>query len=179
VTVLLAGQTVEGIREGIAAHHAIAALNRLAPGLLVPVIVGQSATRVAEHLTAPAVVLPFQTTTAAMAGCYQAVDLCLVTSEVETFGRIGAEAQACGTPVIAFAAGGIPEVVRDGLGGWVVPIGDVAGLVTAMERLATDPGRRARLAQGGRAYVESHFDQMTVAAQHVALYREILARGRT
>ncbi len=179
VTVLLAGQTVEGIREGIAAHRAIAALNRLAPGLLVPVIVGQSAMRVAEQLTAPAIVLPFQTTTAAMAGCYQAVDLCLVASEVETFGRIGAEAQACGTPVIAFAAGGIPEVVRDGVGGWIVPVGDVTGLVTALERLATDAAQRARLAQGGRAYVESHFDQTTVAAQHVALYREILARGRT
>jgi len=132
---------------------------------------------VADQLQAPAVVLPFQTTTTAMAGCYQAVDLCLVTSEVETFGRIGAEAQACGTPVIAFAAGGIPEVVRDGLGGWVVPVGDVVGLVTALERLATDAEQRARLAQGGRAYVENHFDQATVAAQHVALYRQILKQG--
>ena len=178
VTVLLAGQTVEGIREGIAARHSISALNRLAPGLVVAVIVGPSARQVAEQLTAPAIVLPFQTTTAAMAGCYQAVDLCLVTSEVETFGRIGAEAQACGTPVIAFATGGIPEVVRDGVGGWVVPVGDVAGLVTALERLTTDAAQRARLAQGGRAYVASHFDQTTVAAQHVALYREILLRGR-
>ena len=80
--------------------------------------------------------------------------------------------------MIAFATGGIPEVVRDGVGGWVVPVGDVAGLVTALERLTTDAAQRARLAQGGRAYVASHFDQTTVAAQHVALYREILLRGR-
>ena len=177
MAVLLAGQTVEGLREGIATHHAIAALNGLPTGLLLLVVVGHSAARVAAQLAAPAVVLPFQIDPTEMASCYQAVDLCLVTSEVEAFGRIGAEAQACGTPVVAFAAGGIPEVVRDGVGGYLVPVGDVPSLVSTLTRLASDPHQRTDLAQAGRRYVEAHFDQTAVAARHVALYRDILERA--
>ncbi|MBK1645087.1 hypothetical protein CKO25_10565 [Thiocapsa imhoffii] len=177
VAVLLAGQTVEGIREGIATHHAVAALNQLTPGTVLPVVVGHSADRVAGQLRTEAIVLPFQRTPAEMARCFQGADLCLVTSEVEAFGRIGAESQACGTPVVAMGACAIPEVVRDGVGGILARVGDAATLAAAIERLARDPAERSRLGTQGREYVETHFDQRSIASRYVDLYREVLATG--
>ena len=178
VVVLIAGQTVEGIREGIATQHAVAALNRLSgvPGVRA-MAVGHSAERVAKLLDLPTSVLPFMAEPARMARCFQASDLCLVTSEVETFGRIAAESQACGTPVVAFGVGGIPEVVLDGVGGSIVAARDIDGLVDALSKLATDGAARARAASAGRAHVAANFDQGLVSAQYAELYRDVVRRA--
>lgn len=175
--VLIAGQSVEGIRQGIAAKYAIGALNMLGdvPGVRA-LVVGHSAAQVAEQLRIPHTCLPFQRQPDAMARCFQAADVCLVTSEVEAFGRIAAESQACGTPVAAFASGGIPEVVRHDVGGLVVARRDIEALAVALRRLLGDAGLHAAMALAGRRYVESTFDQRDVADQYVALYRTRLGR---
>ena len=174
VVVLLAGQTVEGWRQGIATHHAVDALNAVPADTGVrALVIGQSAEHVASMLRVPTTVLPFQTAPEAMASCYQASDLSLVTSEIEAFGRIGAESQACGTPVVAFDSGGIPEVVRDGVGGLVVPRRDTSALTEALLRMLGDPGLRQRFAESGLAHVRANFDQRGVADEYVALYRAV------
>lgn len=178
VVVLLAGQTVEGIRQGIATHHAVAALNTLRdlPNLRA-LLLGHSAERVARDLHVPRTTLPFQTSPAEMARCYRIADICLVTSEVEAFGRIGAEAQACGTPVVAFDSGGIPEVVVHEVGGLVVPRGDTGALALALARMVADAGLRARLVAGGLAHVRAAFDQNDVTAHYLDLYRAVARRS--
>lgn len=179
IVVLLAGQTVEGIRTGIATAHAIAALAAVDQELrLRPLVVGHSAARVAESLGARAIALPFQSDPTEMARCFQLTDLSLVTSEVEAFGRIAAESQACGTPVVAFGAGGIPEVVRNGAGGIVVPVGDVAGISDGLRHLGSDPELRATQARLGLEHVHASFGQARVARQYVELYRQLLGRNR-
>ena len=62
-----------------------------------------------------------------------------------------AEAMASGLPVVASDVGGIPEVVRDGETGLLVPPGDLPALAAALDRLAGDPDLRRRLAAGARA----------------------------
>lgn len=176
VVVLLAGQTVEGIKTGIAAQYAIEALNRLPDALRIrPLVVGHSAERVAKQLGRPAVILPFQSTTAEMARCFQVADMTLVTSEVEAFGRIAAESQACGTPVVAFGAGGIPEVVPHGAGGYIAPTGDVEALMPGLSLFAADPVVRAAQSELALTYVRMHFDQTRVAERYVCLYRDVIA----
>lgn len=69
------------------------------------------------------------------------------------------EAMAAGVPVISTRLSGIPELVRDGEGGLLVPERDPEALAAAMERLAGDPALRARLAEGGRRAVEADFDR--------------------
>lgn len=177
--VVLAGQTVEGIREGIATRHAVDVLNRIATATPVrALVIGHSAERVSALLNIPTTVLPFQTEPAAMARCFQASDLSLVTSEVETFGRIAAEAQACGIPVVAFDSGGLPEVVIDGQGGRIVPRGDADRLLAALAELVDDAAARRESGALGMAHVERNFDQREVAGRYAQLYRDVIARSQ-
>jgi len=177
VVVLLAGQTVEGIREGIATKYAVAVLNRLqARGGVHALVIGRSAERVAGELKLPATVLPYQAVPQDLARCYQVADISLITSEVETFGRIGAESQACGTPVVAFDTGGIPEVVVNEVGGLVVPRRNTEALTQALARMLGDVALRRRLAAGGQAHVQANFDQLNVASSYLDLYRKVARR---
>lgn len=84
----------------------------------------------------------------------------------EPFGIVMAEALACGTPVIGFARGSVPEVVRDGVNGFVVK--DVAGAVAAVGRL------RAIDRRAVRADCEARFSDRAIVDAYLAVYREML-----
>lgn len=175
--VLLAGQTIEGINQGIA-QQAAAALNRVRHLDFTALLVGRSASKVASTLSVPHRVLPFQETPEDMARCYRAADLTLVSSEVETFGRIAAESQACGTPVISSDAGGLPEVVGHGVGGLVVPNRSVEGFEAALRQLLPDPALRDHFGKGGLTWVQQRFADDHITQQYLSLYQQ-LKRARS
>ncbi|WP_448608986.1 glycosyltransferase family 4 protein [Geodermatophilus sp. URMC 60] len=79
------------------------------------------------------------------------LDVLVLPSAYEEMGSVLTEAMASGLPVVASDVGGIPEVVRHGETGLLVPPGDVDALAAALDRLAADPGLRARLSVGARA----------------------------
>ena len=172
--VLMAGQTIEGINQGVA-QQAAAALNALQDPRITPLLVGHSAAKVAATLSVPCRVLPFQDKPGTMANCYRAADLTLVSSEVETFGRIAAESQACGTPVITSDAGGLPEVVRDGLGGRVVPNRCIEGFVQALCELTHDPELRRRMGTAGVQWVRCQFADEHITKQYLKLYGTLVS----
>jgi glycosyltransferase involved in cell wall biosynthesis len=172
--VLLAGQSIEGIRQGIA-QHAISALNQLAQERPFALLVGRSAGAVAETLAVPSKVLPFQQNPEDMTVCYRAADITVVTSEYETFGRIAAESQACGTPVVAFQTGGLPEVVQHGEGGLTVKKGDVGELMAAVRFCMDHPDEVERMGAEGPQWVRRNFAMDKVALDYVSLYRETIA----
>lgn len=68
------------------------------------------------------------------------------------------EAMAAGLPVISTAVSGIPEVVVDGVTGWVVKEADPAAIAAAVEQLLASPDLAARVAEGGRAFVHREFE---------------------
>ena len=108
-------------------------------------------------------------------------------SVYEPFGIINLEAMACETAVVASAVGGIPEVVVHNETGLLVDPGLVpgtfdpadpavfsAGLADAINQLAHDPTRRARLAKAGRERAIAHFSWDAIARTTVALYHSVV-----
>ena len=87
----------------------------------------------------------------------QALDLLIVNSTTEPFGLVILEAMACGTPVLAAAVDGIPEIIEHGRNGWLVPPKDEGALAEAIIHLSCQPELRARLAKQGKQHVAAHF----------------------
>ncbi len=85
------------------------------------------------------------------------LDVLLVASSVDSLGRVALEAMAAGTPVVAAAAGGIPEVVRDGETGILTPSADPGLLAAGVARLLDDPALACRVAVGGRVFVAANY----------------------
>ncbi|MFQ5804724.1 MAG: glycosyltransferase, partial [Candidatus Methylomirabilales bacterium] len=101
-------------------------------------------------------------------------DLFLLPSEQESFGLAALEAMSCGVPVIASQVGGLPEVIEDGVSGFLYPVGDVQGMAEGALRVLTNEAFHRRLAQATRQRVLDHFDASHIVPQYEALYRELL-----
>jgi D-inositol-3-phosphate glycosyltransferase len=84
----------------------------------------------------------------ALAGVYRAADVVAVPSHNESFGLVALESQACGTPVVAAAVGGLPVAVSDGESGLLVPGHGAAQWADALAAVALRPGFRERLSAG-------------------------------
>ncbi|GAA2818789.1 D-inositol-3-phosphate glycosyltransferase [Saccharopolyspora taberi] len=87
-----------------------------------------------------------------LAAVYRAVDVLAVPSYNESFGLVALEAQACGTPVVAAAVGGLPVAVGDGVSGVLVPGHGTGQWADALGSLVQNPRRRAELAAGTTAH---------------------------
>jgi glycosyltransferase involved in cell wall biosynthesis len=96
----------------------------------------------------------------------------------EGFGLPAAEAQACGTPVIATTAGAFPEVIADGETGVLVQPGDARALADAIQSLLGDPQRRAGMGVAGARRAQEQFSWRACAIRTAALYQEVLASRR-
>jgi len=106
---------------------------------------------------------------------YRAAAVSVIPSLEEGFGIPAAEAMGCEVAVVASDAGGLPEVVENGVTGLVVPRGDSAALARAIGSLLSDPLRREQMGQAGRARALRLFDWDRSAEQFEELYREVAA----
>lgn len=93
----------------------------------------------------------------------------------EPFGMILTEAMAFGCPVVSTRAGGIPEIVSDGVTGLLVEPGDAQGLGEAIVRVLLDPALARKMGEAGRARVESDFTWDRTAARLSDLLSAVIA----
>jgi L-malate glycosyltransferase len=95
----------------------------------------------------------------------------------ESFGVAVIEASACALPVVVSDAGGLPEVVRDGETGLVVPRDDVAALTAALKRLVLDAALRETLGRQGRAHVAREYEWRHCVDRMERCYAGAIAAG--
>jgi D-inositol-3-phosphate glycosyltransferase len=107
---------------------------------------------------------------------YRAADLVAVPSHNESFGLVALEAQACGTPVVAAAVGGLVTAVHDGVSGALVAGHDPVAWASTLDDLLRLPQRRARLSLGAIAHARG-FSWQRTADGLLAVYRDAVAEN--
>jgi glycosyltransferase involved in cell wall biosynthesis len=105
---------------------------------------------------------------------YAAADLFVCPSLQDNFPNTVLESMACGTPVVGFDAGGIPDMVRSGMDGLLAPVADGDALTAAIQQLLKDDHLRQRMGQSARLRVEQEFTLALQAKRYTELYRSIL-----
>jgi phosphatidylinositol alpha-1,6-mannosyltransferase len=109
---------------------------------------------------------------AELAACYGACEIFALPSRGEGFGLVYLEAMARGKPVIGGAHGGAPEVIEDGVTGYLVPHGDPIHLATSIEALLADPAHAREMGARGRQRVEREFRFSVFAKSFKKILRE-------
>jgi glycosyltransferase involved in cell wall biosynthesis len=103
---------------------------------------------------------------------FRAADATILSSSWENFPHTVVEALAVGTPVLAMRAGGVAEVVRDGVNGLLVPAGDTTALADAVRRYFGDPALRERLREQAAASV-AHYSPESVFSRLEDVLRSV------
>jgi N-acetyl-alpha-D-glucosaminyl L-malate synthase BshA len=102
-------------------------------------------------------------------------DLFILPSQTESFGLAALEAMACGSPCVASNAGGLPEVITDGVDGLLEPPGSAEAMGRRAVDLLRDPARHAAMRTAAIAKAAT-FSSDRVVAEYEALYKEVLGR---
>jgi glycosyltransferase involved in cell wall biosynthesis len=109
---------------------------------------------------------------------YSAADVFVLPSLQDNLPNTALEALSCGVPVVGFDVGGIPEIVREGETGLLVPGKDVAGLRAAITSVVEDKEMRVRMAEAGRRYAVANYGLEIQARRYLELYTELVARAK-
>ena len=112
-----------------------------------------------------------------LAQWYRAADLVVVPSYSESFGLVALEAQACGTPVVATAVGGLRTAVADGISGVLVDGHDPKAWSSVIARLLQEPQRRVLLSMGAIEHA-SHFGWDATARGTLDIYDQVITQTR-
>lgn len=109
----------------------------------------------------------------------QMADAVVIPSLTEAQPRVAVQAFATGRPVVASAVGGVPEIVKHGQTGWLVPPADPSALADALARVITQPEEAARVAAGARTMAEHSMRFDHRMAQTLATYETAIAQARS
>jgi L-malate glycosyltransferase len=134
----------------------------------------QLAKQVHEHHLEKHVLLPgFRTD---VLGCIKGVDLFVMSSVTEGLGTSLLDAMACARPIVATTAGGIPEIVEDGVNGLLVPPRDHTALAAAIVRALKDGELRQRMGDAGLTRVNARFTVERMVAETASVYAAVAAK---
>jgi len=109
-------------------------------------------------------------------GCMKGFDLFAMSSVTEGLGTSLLDAMACSRAVVATRAGGIPEIVEDGVTGVLVEPRDHKAMAQQIVRLLRDAPLRARMGEAGRARVGERFTVDRMVAETAAAYERVAGR---
>jgi len=101
-------------------------------------------------------------------------DLLLMPSQLEAFGLVALEAGACCVPTIATNAGGVPELIEDGVNGLLCPVGDVEGMARGAIELLSDANLSRAMAAAGRQIAQQRFCTTRIIPRYEAFYEQVV-----
>jgi glycosyltransferase involved in cell wall biosynthesis len=107
----------------------------------------------------------------------QASDVWTLPSLTEALPVSMLEAMSTGLPIVATTVGGIPDVIEEGVSGYLVPPGQVQPLADALNKILSDPTKRKAMGEAARQTVLNRYAIDTVAATYVDLYRQIISKA--
>jgi L-malate glycosyltransferase len=107
---------------------------------------------------------------------HKAFDIFVMSSVTEGLGTSLLDAMACGKPIVATAAGGIPEVVRDRETGFLVPPRDHHAMARAIVTLLGDPALRHRMGEAGRTFVCERFSAERMVRDTLGVYERVVSK---
>jgi glycosyltransferase involved in cell wall biosynthesis len=105
---------------------------------------------------------------------YSAADIFLFPTLADNFPLTVIESMACGTPVIGFAVGGLPEIVDHDCNGWLVPLMDIEGLVVGLTFANNDVDRLRHWSINGLLKVSELYQPSKFLDRHLSLYDSLL-----
>jgi glycosyltransferase involved in cell wall biosynthesis len=113
-----------------------------------------------------------------LAAIYAAADIFVMPSLEENLANVMLEAMACATPVLGFAAGGTPDVIQDGVTGFLAPVSATEQFAARLLELAFNRSLRERMGKNCRALIEQRFKLGDQAANYMELFRDLLEEKR-
>lgn len=102
------------------------------------------------------------------------LDMVVHPATMEGLGVALLQAAAAGVPILATKAGGIPEIVKHGQNGYLLPVGDVDGIAEAVISLLKDPAKTMSFGQAGREMVISRFSVDAMVGGNLRVYTQVL-----
>lgn len=137
-------------------------------------IFGQSAALTGEHWPLPVHYLGELHDDMSLILTYSAADALVIPSRIENLPYTAIEAQACGTPVVAFATGGIPECVEHAGSGFLASAHSPAELAEGLRFVTEDSARNARMGADARTLAVARYDSAMIARRYVQTYKQVL-----
>ncbi|MDZ5723037.1 N-acetyl-alpha-D-glucosaminyl L-malate synthase BshA, partial [Bacillus sp. SXabc123] len=104
---------------------------------------------------------------------YSISDLKLLLSEKESFGLVLLEAMACGVPCIGTNIGGIPEVIKNNVSGFLVDVGDVAAATASAMRILEDEQLSKRFTEAAMKMLKNEFSSQKIVSQYEQIYADL------
>jgi glycosyltransferase involved in cell wall biosynthesis len=158
----------------------LAALAGLAPALkrrLVLLTLGMGAEALAEQSGIATRPLGYVADDRLKAVAFSAADVFVLPTRWDNLPIVVQESLACGTPVVSFRVGGLPEMVRPEQTGLLAEPEDVPGLAAAIARLAEDTPARESMGSRCREFAAAEYDITVMIRRYLDLYQELLGTG--
>jgi glycosyltransferase involved in cell wall biosynthesis len=108
---------------------------------------------------------------------YQEAAVCILPSTWENSSYVLLEAMACATPVVACNSGGSPELIENGVSGFLIPVNDSQALVSRVAELLSEPSLRKAMGDNARRRIEESFSVERVLPKMIAAYDYAIAQG--
>lgn len=137
------------------------------------VLFGKMYDNLEEELPFPATLLNYVKKTEKLVNLYNAADMFVLPSLEDNLPNTVVESMACGTPVVAFRIGGVPEMVPHGTGGYLASLGDAHGLSSGIDYLFSH-SESVDFRENARERVLEKFEPLQIAEQYAELYHSLL-----